>query len=109
MSLSSTTKTLPVNGVLEFFTAFLLMDGSEDIFRLSVKKMTTYYKDRQQTWTLMLDRVARLAEGLPKACRRLAEGLQKLGMKSEDRVALLSLHSDRLIEYFFAVVWAAER
>ena len=51
----------------------------------------------------------RLAEGLQKACRRLAEGLQKLGMKSEDRVTLLSLHSDRLIEYFFAVVWAAER
>jgi hypothetical protein len=73
MSLSSTTKTLPVNCVLEFFTAFLLMDGSEDIFRLSVKKMTTYYKDRQQTWTLMLDRVARLAGGLQKACRRLAE------------------------------------
>jgi long-subunit acyl-CoA synthetase (AMP-forming) len=57
----------------------------------------------------MLDRVARLAGGLQKACRRLAEGLQKLGMKSEDRVTLLSLHSDRLIEYFFAVVWAAER
>jgi hypothetical protein len=72
MSLSSTTKTLPVNCVLEFFTAFLLMGGSEDIFRLSVKKMTTYYKDRQQTWTLMLDRVARLAGGLQKACRSWA-------------------------------------
>ncbi len=42
----------------------------------------------------MLDRVA-----------RLAGALQDLGMEPGDRVALLSLNSDRFIEYFFATVW----
>ena len=42
----------------------------------------------------MLDRVA-----------RLAGALQGLGMEPGDRVALLSLNSDRFIEYFFATVW----
>ncbi|MFT7596390.1 MAG: acyl-CoA synthetase (AMP-forming)/AMP-acid ligase II [Paracoccaceae bacterium] len=54
----------------------------------------TIYKDRQQTWAQMLDRVA-----------RLAGALQTLGMKPGDRVALLSLNSDRFIEYFYATVW----
>jgi acyl-CoA synthetase (AMP-forming)/AMP-acid ligase II len=56
--------------------------------------IATIYDNRQQTWIQMLDRVA-----------RLAAGLQKLGMQSGDRVALLSLNSDRFIEYFFATVW----
>ncbi len=54
----------------------------------------TIFEDRQQTWAQMQDRVA-----------RLAGGLQALGMKPGDRVALLSLNSDRFIEYYFAVVW----
>ena len=54
----------------------------------------TIFGDRQQTWAQMADRVA-----------RLAAGLQSLGMKTGDRVALLSLNSDRFIEYYFAVVW----
>ena len=54
----------------------------------------TIYGDRQQSWLHMLDRVA-----------RLAGALQKLGMRPGDRVALLSLNSDRFIEYFFATVW----
>jgi acyl-CoA synthetase (AMP-forming)/AMP-acid ligase II len=54
----------------------------------------TIFEDRQQSWSQMLDRVA-----------RLAGALQKQGMKPGDRVALLSLNSDRFIEYFFAVVW----
>lgn len=36
---------------------------------------------------------------------RLAGALQGLGMGTGDRVALLSLNSDRFIEYFFATVW----
>jgi acyl-CoA synthetase (AMP-forming)/AMP-acid ligase II len=56
--------------------------------------IATIYENRQQTWKQMLDRVA-----------RLAAGLQKLGMQSGDRVALLSLNSDRYIEYYFATVW----
>lgn len=54
----------------------------------------TIFKDRSQTWAQMLDRVA-----------RLASALQDLGMKTGDRVALLSLNSDRFIEYYYATVW----
>lgn len=54
----------------------------------------TIFKDRQQSWSQMLDRVA-----------RLAGALQALGMRPGDRVALISLNSDRFIEYYFAVVW----
>jgi acyl-CoA synthetase (AMP-forming)/AMP-acid ligase II len=56
--------------------------------------IATVYEARQQSWSQMLDRVA-----------RLAGALQNLGMQSGDRVALLSLNSDRFIEYYFAVVW----
>jgi acyl-CoA synthetase (AMP-forming)/AMP-acid ligase II len=62
--------------------------------QINPKGIATIYEGRQQTWSQMLDRVA-----------RLAGGLQQLGMKSGDRVALLSLNSDRFIEYYFAVVW----
>lgn len=56
--------------------------------------IATIFQDRQQSWSQMLDRVT-----------RLAGALQNLGMKPGDRVALLSLNSDRFIEYYFAVVW----
>lgn len=56
--------------------------------------IATIFQDRQQSWSQMLDRVA-----------RLAGALQGLGMKPGDRVALVSLNSDRFIEYYFAVVW----
>lgn len=54
----------------------------------------TIYKDRQQSWSEVLLRVS-----------KLAGALQALGMKTNDRVALLSLNSDRYIEYYFATVW----
>lgn len=57
--------------------------------------LATIHLDRQQRWTTLLDRVA-----------RLAGALQKLGVGSDDRVALLSLNSDRFIEYFYATLWA---
>jgi len=62
--------------------------------QINPKGIATIYADRQQTWAQMLDRVT-----------RLAGGLQKLGMQTGDRVALLSLNSDRFIEYYFATVW----
>ncbi|MBO3275123.1 long-chain-fatty-acid--CoA ligase [Pseudomonas schmalbachii] len=37
---------------------------------------------------------------------RLAAGLKSLGVNSGDRVAMLSLNSQRYIEYFLAVPWA---
>lgn len=54
----------------------------------------TIFQDRKQTWSELLDRVA-----------KLAGALQALGMKTGDRVAILSLNSDRYLEYFFGVVW----
>ncbi|MFC3615150.1 long-chain fatty acid--CoA ligase [Lutimaribacter marinistellae] len=57
--------------------------------------LATIYGERRQTWLQLQDRVA-----------RLASGLRSLGMETGDRVALLSLNSDRFIEYFFGSVWA---
>jgi acyl-CoA synthetase (AMP-forming)/AMP-acid ligase II len=57
--------------------------------------IATIFEDRQQSWSQMLDRVA-----------RLAGALRNLGVRAGDRVALLSLNSDRYIEYYFATVWA---
>ena len=56
--------------------------------------VATVFKDRSHTWSETLDRV-----------QRLAGALQRLGMRNGDRVALLSLNSDRFIEYYFAVPW----
>jgi len=54
----------------------------------------TICKDRQQSWSQMLARI-----------EKLAGALQTLGMGPNDRVALLSLNSDRYLEYYFAVPW----
>ena len=62
--------------------------------QVAPKGIATIYKDRQQDWTSLLARV-----------QKLAGAFQALGMKPGDRVALLSLNSDRYIEYFFASVW----
>ncbi|MDF3835429.1 long-chain fatty acid--CoA ligase [Cupriavidus basilensis] len=51
--------------------------------------------DRRRTFRQLAERVA-----------RLAGALQKLGMQSGDRVAMLSLNSDRFLEYQMAVPWA---
>lgn len=56
--------------------------------------IATICKDRRHSWSQMLARV-----------EKLAGALQALGMGPGDRVALLSLNSDRYIEYYFAVVW----
>lgn len=56
--------------------------------------IATIFGARQQSWSEMLERV-----------QRLAGALQAQGMKPGDRVALVSLNSDRFIEYYFAVVW----
>ena len=49
---------------------------------------------RQHTFRELADRVA-----------RLAGALQQLGMQEGDRVAMLSLNSDRYLEYQWAVPW----
>ncbi len=53
------------------------------------------YKDRRYTWTQYQDRVA-----------RLAGGLKAEGFKSDDRVAILMLNSDRYGEILMGAPWA---
>src|SRR5215210_4364648 len=50
---------------------------------------------RVRNWSETRERVA-----------RLAGALRSLGVASGDRVAILSLNSDRFVEYLFAVPWA---
>ena len=56
---------------------------------------STIFGDRVRNWSETRDRVA-----------RLAGALRSLGVASGDRVAILSLNSDRYVEYLFAVPWA---
>ncbi len=51
--------------------------------------------DRRHTWREFGERVA-----------RLAGGLQQLGVKRGERVAVLMLNSDRYLELYLAVAWA---
>jgi acyl-CoA synthetase (AMP-forming)/AMP-acid ligase II len=55
----------------------------------------TIYGDRRRTWREFRDRAA-----------RLAAGLASLGIAPGERVAILSLNSDRYLEYYVAVPWA---
>ncbi|KAI3604128.1 Long-chain-fatty-acid--CoA ligase (plasmid) [Cupriavidus necator H850] len=57
-------------------------------------RIAVRFGDRQQTFREFADRVA-----------RLAGALQALGMRNGDRVAMLSLNSDRYLEYLMAVPW----
>ncbi len=50
---------------------------------------------RRRTWREVVDRVA-----------RLAAGLQSLGVEKGDRVAVLSMNTDRYFELYYAIWWA---
>jgi acyl-CoA synthetase (AMP-forming)/AMP-acid ligase II len=52
------------------------------------------FEDKTRTFREYVDRVA-----------RLAGGLQGLGMQEGDRIAMLSLNSDRFLEYQMGVLW----
>lgn len=58
-------------------------------------RTATIYGDRARTYAESADRVA-----------RLAAALQSVGVAEGDRVAILSLNSDRYHEYLLAVPWA---
>ena len=58
------------------------------------KRIAVRFGSRERTFVEFADRVA-----------RLAGALQKLGMQTGDRVAMLSLNSDRYLEYQMAVPW----
>jgi long-chain acyl-CoA synthetase len=63
--------------------------------RLEPEKTAVIFGDRRWTWRQHADRVA-----------RLASVLHSLGMRGDDRVAMLSHSSDRYLEFFFATLWA---
>lgn len=58
------------------------------------REVAVSYGNRRRTFTEFAERVA-----------RLAGALQRLGMRPADRVAMLSLNSDRYLEYQMAVPW----
>jgi acyl-CoA synthetase (AMP-forming)/AMP-acid ligase II len=55
----------------------------------------TIFGARVRTWAESADRIA-----------RLAGGLRELGVRQDDRVAILALNSDRYHEFLLAVPWA---
>ncbi len=63
--------------------------------RLNPHGVATWYAGREQNWSDLIQRVA-----------SLAGGLTSLGLAEGDRVAILSLNSDRYYESIFAVPWA---
>lgn len=63
--------------------------------QINPQGMATVCGERKRTWTEFKERIA-----------RLAQGLRGLGVKNDDRVAILALNSDRYLEYFFGVPWA---
>jgi len=58
-------------------------------------KIATIFGERRQTFRQLEDRVA-----------RLAAAFVALGVKKDDRLAILSLNSDRFLEYYVATWWA---
>jgi acyl-CoA synthetase (AMP-forming)/AMP-acid ligase II len=72
-----------------------LTQGLRRAAKLTPGEMALVSHERCYTWSQMRDRVA-----------RLAGALHGLGLKHEDRVAMLSLNSDRYAEYYYSVFWA---
>lgn len=61
----------------------------------SGNKTATVFATRRQTWRQFEQRIS-----------RLAGAFRALGINDDDRIAILSLNSDRYVEYFYAVAWA---
>ncbi len=62
---------------------------------VNAQGIATIDGERRTTWQEFADQVA-----------RLAGALILLGLKPEDRVAMLALNSDRHLAYYFATIWA---
>ncbi len=72
-----------------------MTQGLRRATKLNPGKIALISEKRTFTWAEFQDRVA-----------RLAGALHGLGMKGEDRVAMLSFNQDRYAEYYYGVFWA---
>ena len=75
-------------------TSMYLTQALHRAVQLHPDRIAVRFAGRQRTFVEFADRVA-----------RLAGALQQLGMQSGDRVAMLSLNSDRYLEYQMGVPW----
>jgi len=68
--------------------------GLRRAIRIASDRTAVVYGERAWTWREFGDRVA-----------RLAGALHMLGMKPDDRVAMLAHSSDRYLEFFYGAIW----
>jgi acyl-CoA synthetase (AMP-forming)/AMP-acid ligase II len=72
-----------------------ITQGLKRAFQVDSQGIATIDGDRRQTWHKFANRVT-----------KLAGALISLGLKPDDRVAILALNSDRYLECYFATIWA---
>src|SRR5689334_2155752 len=72
-----------------------LTQGLKRAVQVNGNGIATIDGERQHTWSAFMLRVA-----------KLAGALKALGLEPHGRVAILSLNSDRYLEYFYAIPWA---
>src|SRR3546814_8386148 len=73
----------------------LITQALERAAIVAAARPATIDGDRRRNWAEVRDRVA-----------RLAGGLQGLGVKPGDRVAVLAMNCDTFFEAYFAIPWA---
>ena len=69
--------------------------GLRRALQINPNGLATVFGDRRRNWREIGERVS-----------RLAAGLRALGANPGDRVAMLSLNSDRYLELYLATAWA---
>src|SRR5580698_11067147 len=72
-----------------------LTQGLRRVLQTNSLGLATVDGDRRRSWREVGERVA-----------KLAGGLQGLGVKRGDRVAVLMLNSDRYLELYLGIAWA---
>jgi acyl-CoA synthetase (AMP-forming)/AMP-acid ligase II len=72
-----------------------ITQGLKRAAQVNSQGLATIDGERRQTWQSFAFRVT-----------KLAGALLSLGLKADDRVAVLALNSDRYLECYFATIWA---